>query len=76
MLTPKIDFFETSDGLAIIEQLKAMCASEIYATKDSYSPHSDNPISFLEKHQDFIRKHPATNAHHYVANLKIMCRLR
>lgn len=76
MFVAKVDYFETVDGLEILKQLEAMCRSEEYITNDSYAPNSENLISFLDKHQEFIRKHPNTNAQHYVSNLKIMCRLR
>ena len=76
MFTAKVDYFETVEGQDILEQLEAMSQSETYITKESYIPYSESLISFVNKHQEFIRKHPNTNAQHYVSNLKIMCRLR
>lgn len=76
MAVAKVDYFETQDGQEILGLLQSMSSSEDYVTKDSYTPHSEALISFIDKHQDFIRKHPNTDAHHYVANLKIMCRRR
>lgn len=76
MFVSKVDYFETSEGIEILDILQLMNESEEYITEDSYSPHSEDLITFINKHQDFIRKHPKTNAQHYVANLKIMCRRR
>jgi hypothetical protein len=76
MFTAKVDYFETIDGLEILQALKSMARSEEYVTKESYTPHSEVLLTFVEKHQEFIRKHPNTNAQHYVSNLKIMCRRR
>jgi hypothetical protein len=76
MFVAKMDYFETSEGLEVLEALKDMATSEEYFTYASYTPHSVDLISFIEKHKEFIRKHPNTNAQHYVANLKIMCKRR
>ena len=76
MYAAKVDYFDTSAGLEILTQLEEMSVSELYITKDSYVPSSESLISFVHKHQEFIRKHPNTDAQHYVSNLKIMCRLR
>lgn len=76
MFTAKVDYFETLEGQDILAQLEAMSLSDSYVTKESYIPHSVSLITFVHKHQEFIRKHPNTNAQHYVSNLKIMCRIR
>lgn len=76
MFVAKVDYFETDDGIEILHQLEAMCQSEEYITKDSYTPRFEHLISFLDKHQEYIRKHPNTDARQYVANLRLMYRLR
>lgn len=76
MFIAKVDFFETPEGTQVLELLEAMSTSEDYITDYSYSPHSEDLITFIEKHTQFLRKHPNTNALHYVSNLKIMCRRR
>ena len=76
MIGTKIDYFDTPEGLEILETLQGMSNSTEYITGESYTPHSDALLTFIEKHQDFIRKHPNTDATQYVSNLKIMCRRR
>ena len=76
MFVAKLDYFETPEGIEVLESLEDMAQSDEYFTHASYTPHSADLISFIEKHKEFIRKHPNTNAQHYVANLKIMCKRR
>ena len=76
MFAPKVDYFETEIGQEILELLYIMVRSPDYITEDSYTPHSENLIPFIDKHQTYIRKHPNTNALHYVSNLKILYRRR
>lgn len=76
MIGTKVDYFETSEGEEILEALQLMCDSTEYVTGESYSPHSESLLTFIQKHQDFIRKHPNTDARQYVSNLRIMCRKR
>lgn len=80
MFASKIDYFETPDGIEIKELLLAMNSSDEYVTVDSYNPNSQmyalNAISFVEKHMEYIRKHPNLSATQYVSNLKIISRKR
>jgi hypothetical protein len=76
MLITRTDYFETPEGLKILESLESMSSSDEYVTQDSYTPQSEQLITFTEKHQQYIRKHPNINAQHYVSNLKIICRRR
>jgi hypothetical protein len=76
MIGTKTDYFDTPEGVEILEALQRMLDSTEYITGKSYTPHSDELLTFIEKHKDFIRKHPNTDATQYVSNLKIMCRRR
>jgi hypothetical protein len=79
-ISRKINFFDTEDGVAFEQELKDMDANAIYATSSSYSTNSelypDNLIPFVDKHMNYMRSHPSTNAQHYLANLRLMTRIR
>jgi hypothetical protein len=76
----KQDFFETEEGVEVERILKMMVANEIYNTESSYSANSelypDNRIPFVNKHMAYLRSHPATDPEQYLANLRLMTRVR
>ena len=76
----KPNFFETDEGREFIVMLRQMAADSTYNTNSSYSANSDlypdHLISFVNKHIDYVRNHPAIDPQHYLANLRLMTRLR
>jgi len=82
MSTPKkrISFFESEEGTAVLLELEEMATNKSFNTRSSYSAngklHPDNLISFVEKHKNYLNTHPAINPRQYVANLRLMTRVR
>lgn len=76
----KPGFLETAEGVEIEQALKRMALDSAYMTESSYSANStlypDNLISFVDKHLNYLRTHPAIDPRHYVSNLRLMTRLR
>jgi hypothetical protein len=76
----KPDFYDTPVAIELRSQLVDMEANETYTTVSSYSPktdlYSDNMIPFVDKHMHYFRTHPNLNMNQYMANLKILCRVR
>ncbi|HSX46712.1 MAG TPA: hypothetical protein VLF87_01845 [Patescibacteria group bacterium] len=76
----KTDYFETEEGIEIIEMLSTMNTDKAYNTEPSYSSNTklypNNLIPFVEKHMDYLRNHPSTDPTHYISNLRLMTRLR
>lgn len=76
----KTDFFETEEGKEFIENLHSMDADTKYNTDPSFSVNSelypDNLMPFVDKHINYVRSHPSTDPRHYLANLRLMTRLR
>lgn len=76
----KPNFFETEEGVEFIETLRIMAKDKTYNTKSSYSANGelypDNLIPFVNKHMEYLKNHPATNPQHYLANLRLMTRVR
>lgn len=76
----KINFAETQAGVETRQVLIAMVEDDRYMTDSSYSANAelypDNLIPFVEKHMNYLRAHPSTDPQHYLANLRLMTRLK
>lgn len=76
----KQDFFETAEGIELKKKLLQIQSSGLYETSSSYSPNTvlyeDNQRSFVDKHKDYILKHPHMDPNQYIANLQIITRRR
>ncbi len=76
----KSDFFETEEGIEFEKTLVVMAKDSSYNTGPSYSANSElypnNLIPFVNKHMDYLRNHPTTDPQHYLANLRLMTRIR
>ncbi len=76
----RADFFASEESIPILEALEAMLADDAYHTDPSYSAntvlHSDNQVSFVDKHMSYLRDHPTVDPKQYVSNLRLMMRKR
>lgn len=74
------NFIDSEEGQIFIENLNKMAIDDKYNTDSSYSTNSelypDNLIPFVNKHVDYIRKHPSMDPNQYLANLKLMTKVR
>jgi hypothetical protein len=74
------DFFTSEDGLLTLQILEAMDADNNFSTGTSYSAnttlYSQNLIPFVDKHMIYLRDHPNVNPQHYIANLRLMTKVR
>lgn len=73
-------FFESPEGLEIVETLKVMAKDTSYNTKSGYSANNtlypDNVMTFVDKHVNYLIKHPTMDPHHYISNLRLMTRIK
>jgi hypothetical protein len=76
----KPDFFETEQGIMIKQILRAMNGNTLYNTGPSYTANTklypNNLMPFVDKQMEYLRTHPAINPDQYIANLRLMTRLR
>lgn len=74
------NFFISSEGLKFAQVLKAMAADSNFITDPSYSANTimypDHLIPFVNKHMDYISCHPETDPWQYLANLRLMTRVK
>jgi hypothetical protein len=80
VLNTRRDFANTEEGKEIKARLQEMEDSLSYSTTSSYSANTllypDNLITFADKHMDYLSKHPALDANKYLANIRLMTRVR
>ena len=76
----RVNFFTSDEGLQAKKLLKSMAEDNGYNTVSTYSANSerypDNRISFVDKHMNYLNSHPAIDPNHYIANLRLMTKLR
>lgn len=76
----KSTLFETEIGAVVEQALRSMTTDRSYNTTSTYSANTtlypDNLIPFVDKHMEYLRTHPSMNPRHYIANLRLMTRIR
>ena len=79
-LKKRVDFHVSEEGRDFRQQLLRMTADKAYNTSSSYSTnslqYSDNLIPFVDKHMNYLNTHPKVEADKYLANLKLMTKVR
>jgi len=73
-------FFDSEEGRDFKSKLQQMEADSFYNTVTSYSPdakkYPDNLIPFVDKHMNYLNGNPQLDSSMYLANLRLMTRLR
>ncbi|MDB5186350.1 MAG: hypothetical protein JWL85_873 [Candidatus Saccharibacteria bacterium] len=79
-LAKKTRSLSIEESAEIEATLRLMTQDIKYNTESSYSANGelypDNSISFVDKHLNYITKHPSIDPQHYLSNLRLMTRLR
>ena len=74
------NFYESDEAAGVEQILKAMQSDVRYSTDSSYSAntekHPDNSINFVDKHMEYLHTHPGVDPTHYIANLRLITKLR
>jgi hypothetical protein len=73
-------FYETPEAIEAEKLLIEMSKDSAYNTGTSYSAdgemYPDHQRPFVDKHMEYLRSHPAMSPQHYLANLRLMTRIR
>jgi len=76
----KVNLYESEEGALIQKELHEMAADVKYNTGSSYSAdgssYSDHLIPFVDKHMRYLMVHPSVDPAHYLANLRLMTKIR
>jgi hypothetical protein len=74
------DFIASDEGQRIRQELSDMLTNQGYTTESTYNTNSDlypdNKIPFVEKHMHYIATHPSVDPNHYLANLRLITKVR
>lgn len=80
ILKKRVDFFNSETGSEVKQQLVSMANDTTYNTSSGYSANTqlypDNLMTFVEKHMAYLNTHPNLDTAQYMANLRLMTRLR
>jgi hypothetical protein len=73
-------FLDSQEGKDIRRIFQLMAHSDSYNTASSYSTdtaqYPDNLIPFADRHMNYLNAHPKLEPAHYIANIKLMSRVR
>lgn len=73
-------FVDTDEGQEMKRELQRMMTDSAYNTKPSYSGNQllypDNQMPFVDKHMNYIMGHPMLEPSQYLANVKLLTRVR
>ena len=73
-------YVDSEEGRDVRQKLQLMMRDKGYNTASSYNSNSlqypGNRISFVDKHMNYLSVHPKLDAWMYVANLRLMTRVR
>jgi hypothetical protein len=65
---------EIREALKMMERDLTLKSGSSFSTKIDLYP--DNQIPFVEKHLAYLKANPKLNPEHYLANLRIMIKIR
>lgn len=69
-------YLDSEEAKIVCKELELMVESPDYNTETSYSPTSDERVSFVDKHTKYLSTHQTLDYRHYISNLKLMTRIR
>jgi hypothetical protein len=76
----RVSFFDSEEGTMVKDALDQMAKDSMYNTSDSYSANivqnPDNLISFTNKHMNYLNSHPKIDPNQYIANLRLMTKIK
>lgn len=78
-LKKRVDFRLSEEGREFRQELVRMTLNASYNTSSTYSTsvqYADNLIPFVDKHMNYLDTHPKVEADKYLANLKLMTKIR
>lgn len=79
-LKKRVSFFESEEGVEVKQTLRRMAKDGAFNTESTYNANAekypDHLISFVEKHMHYLNTHPSIDPNHYLANLRLMTRIR
>jgi len=80
LLKTRKGFLETPEGVEVKQKLQQMEGNSLYNTSSSYSTnialYPDGLIPFVDKHMNYLISHPMLEVGQYLANIRLITRIR
>ncbi len=70
------EFLETSAGVHAKRELQHMVTSSSYDTGGSQDPLVGLTLTFVERHLNYLMRHPYVSTEAYLSNLRIMTKVK
>lgn len=68
------EFLESPAGIQAKRDLQDMVSSAVYITDARHDPYANRTAKFVERHINYLVKHPQIKPAAYLSNLRIMLR--
>ncbi len=76
----KPNFLESVEAVNVKARLLQMQTDQAFNTHSTYSAdetkYPDHQMSFVDKHMSYLAGHPAVNPEQYLANLRLISKIR
>jgi hypothetical protein len=76
----RVNFVESEEGKYVKKKLLDMTNDDSFNTSSSFSSnftdYPDNLIPFVDKHMNYLNTHPKVDARTYLANVRLMTRVK
>lgn len=76
----KPKFLDSEEAVSVKQILRLMTNDATYNTNSTYTSSSEqypnNLIPFIDKHMNYLQAHPDVDPTQYIANLRLMTRLK
>lgn len=69
-------YLKSDTAKDVRKELQAMFENPNYCTESSYSPSSEDPVSFVNKHLRYLSMHQKINHQQYLSNLRLMTKVK
>ena len=69
-------FLDSDEAIHIHEQLVAMMNDKAFNTTSTFSTTMVDDMPFDKKHMTYLSDRPKLNPQHYIANLRLMTRIK
>lgn len=69
-------FLDSQAAIKARHELQRMMNDASYNTASTYAANLDHNLPFVEKHMKYLSDHPKLNPDHYLANLRLMTKIK
>lgn len=70
------EFLDSEAGSNARRELKKMDGDPMYNTRSKFTPLQNQALSFVDRHMKYLSEHPKLDPKHYLANIRLMTRLK